>query len=197
MQKILENKKLVYFIINKYYPERRNDEDIIQVGMIGLWKAIELFDESKGYKFSTFATTVIRNAIKQELRSEKTDSRRANLDCNQLFQEEDEEQMYEEIDPTDAMDSQLSIEAYKEKLCKVDKIILQLKRRRRNKCLNSRHSKLLRRNCKKSMEKNHAGDRRTMYVTQIVAFATGALFAAIAISMYYERELQKGKRKMV
>lgn len=125
--KILENKKLVYFIINKYYPERRNDEDIIQVGMIGLWKAIELFDESKGYKFSTFATTVIRNAIKQELRSEKTDSRRANLDCNQLFQEEDEEQMYEEVDPTDAMDSQLSIEAYKEKLCKVDKIILQLK----------------------------------------------------------------------
>lgn len=34
-----------------------------------------------------------------------------------------------------------------------------------------------------------------MYVTQIVAFATGALFAAIAISMYYERELQKVKEK--
>lgn len=45
------------------------------------------------------------------------------------------------------------------------------------------------------MEKNHAGDRRTMYVTQIVAFATGALFAAIAVSMYYERELQKVKEK--
>lgn len=34
-----------------------------------------------------------------------------------------------------------------------------------------------------------------MYVTEIVAFATGALLAAIAVSMYYERELKKVKEK--
>lgn len=65
-QAIIDNEKLVYFVVNKFFPEFRGDEDIIQVGRIGLWKACANYDNSRS-KFSTFATKCIYNAIKAEL----------------------------------------------------------------------------------------------------------------------------------
>lgn len=44
------------------------DEDLYSVGIIGLIKAINSFDVEKGYKFSTYATRVIRNEILMTLR---------------------------------------------------------------------------------------------------------------------------------
>jgi RNA polymerase sporulation-specific sigma factor len=38
-------------------------EDLIQEGMIGLFHAIETFDKKKGFKFSTYSNTCIRNRI--------------------------------------------------------------------------------------------------------------------------------------
>lgn len=64
---IEDNMKLVYFIINKYYPTFIHDEDIIQYGMLGLCKAAEKWDETKS-KFSTFASHAILNEIKMEFR---------------------------------------------------------------------------------------------------------------------------------
>ena len=61
---------LVYFIVNKEYPTYHHDEDIIQSGMLGLCKAAQKFDESKG-KFSTYAGRCIRNEINQEFINRK------------------------------------------------------------------------------------------------------------------------------
>lgn len=59
--------KLVYYIINKYYPIFVNDEDLKQVGMFGLCKAANTWEEDKS-KFSTYASKVILNEIRMEFR---------------------------------------------------------------------------------------------------------------------------------
>ena len=47
-----ENIKLIYWLIRKYYPQYIYDDDVIQCGMIGLWKASKSYDPEK----SQFAT---------------------------------------------------------------------------------------------------------------------------------------------
>lgn len=65
-QFIEDNVKLVYYLIQKYYPTYAYDEDIIQCGMIGLCKAAKAWQQ-KG-KFSSYAKKCIFNEIKNELK---------------------------------------------------------------------------------------------------------------------------------
>lgn len=62
---IEDNMKLVYFVLHKYYPTYVNDEDIKQVGMVGLCKAANAWD-GKSSKFSTYACTSIINELRNE-----------------------------------------------------------------------------------------------------------------------------------
>ena len=66
-QLITENINLVYGVIHKYYPTFIHDEDLKQVGMIGLCKAAKIYDASKG-KFSSVAFHCIINEIKHEFK---------------------------------------------------------------------------------------------------------------------------------
>lgn len=66
-----DNMDLAYFILRKYFPWYKNDEDARQICLIGLWKASEKFDPGKGYEFSTFASTVIMNQMRVFLRDER------------------------------------------------------------------------------------------------------------------------------
>jgi RNA polymerase sigma factor (sigma-70 family) len=61
---------LVKSIVNKYRNYGIPGEDLEQEGLIGLLEALDHFDESKGTKFSTYATYWIKKKIIQALNKE-------------------------------------------------------------------------------------------------------------------------------
>ena len=66
-QAILANQELVRYVI-KSLGLNAFDEDLFQIGCVGLIKAVDSFDFEKNIKFSTYAAKVIRNEILMTLR---------------------------------------------------------------------------------------------------------------------------------
>lgn len=62
------NLKLVLSVIKKFHNRGDNADDLFQVGVIGLMKAIDNFDLSHNVKFSTYAVPMIIGEIKRYLR---------------------------------------------------------------------------------------------------------------------------------
>lgn len=69
------NTKLVTYVINKFYnktPEHKQlRKDLLQEGSLGLLSAVEKFDPTMGFRFSTYATWWIRHSIHNYIISEE------------------------------------------------------------------------------------------------------------------------------
>lgn len=70
---VIHNIRLVYKIANAHVGRVSplgtvlDSDDLAQAGMVGLIRAVELFDASRGLKFSTYATNWIRQSIGREI----------------------------------------------------------------------------------------------------------------------------------
>lgn len=67
-QLVTENMRLVYRISARFYGKGIDNEDLHQIGAIGLITAIDKFDASFGVRFSTYAVPMILGEIKRYFR---------------------------------------------------------------------------------------------------------------------------------
>lgn len=69
---ILSNIKLVYSMLKRFKGNEKEQEDLFQIGIIGLIKAIDRFDFTKNVTFSTYAVPTIIGEIKTYLRKNQS-----------------------------------------------------------------------------------------------------------------------------
>lgn len=86
-----EYKPLVTSVARRYFLVGAEPEDLIQEGMIGLYKAIQTFDPQKQASFKTFALLCIKSQIQSAI---KMANRNKNRVLNEVMLEDNEEQMY-------------------------------------------------------------------------------------------------------
>ena len=72
MRKLLvtENMGLVYMVVKRFSDRGYDLQDLVQIGAIGLIKAIDRFDTTLSYSFSTYAVPLIMGEIRRFLRDD-------------------------------------------------------------------------------------------------------------------------------
>lgn len=76
---IERNLRLVAHIVKKYQNVEEDIQDLISIGTIGLIKAVNTFDGTKGSKLATYAARCIDNELLMLLRTKKKISREVSL----------------------------------------------------------------------------------------------------------------------
>lgn len=76
---IERNQRLVAHIVKKYNTNDKDTDDLISIGTIGLIKAIDTFDMTKGIRLATYASRCIENELLMLLRGEKKQSKEVYL----------------------------------------------------------------------------------------------------------------------
>lgn len=67
-QLVMSHLNLVRFLANKFKNRGEPLDDLVQVGYLGLLKAIDRFDPERGLEFTTYATPTIMGEIKRHFR---------------------------------------------------------------------------------------------------------------------------------
>ena len=68
---IERNLRLVWKIVHKFRNTRQDPEELFQIGVVGLIKAVDAFDVDRGCKLSVFAGRCIENEILMEMRRKR------------------------------------------------------------------------------------------------------------------------------
>lgn len=76
---IEHNMRLVAHMIKKYAFTDKETDDLLSIGTIGLIKAVNTFDNTRGNRLSSYAAKCIDNEILMLLRSEKKLGREVSL----------------------------------------------------------------------------------------------------------------------
>ncbi len=76
---IERNLRLVSHIVKKYYSKTNDTDDLISIGTIGLIKAIDTFDYTKGTRLATYAARCIENEVLMHFRTIKKQSNDIHL----------------------------------------------------------------------------------------------------------------------
>lgn len=69
-QFVKQNSGLVYSIVKRFSKQRLSQEDLFQIGCVGLMKALNNFDTGYQVKFSTYAVPIILGEIKRFFRDD-------------------------------------------------------------------------------------------------------------------------------
>ncbi|WP_426567984.1 sigma-70 family RNA polymerase sigma factor [Streptomyces canus] len=67
---VLHNQRLVHALVRPHLEQGLDYEDLLQHGFLGLLRAARKFDPAKGFKFSTYATWWIRQAMTRAIADE-------------------------------------------------------------------------------------------------------------------------------
>lgn len=95
-------KKTVRAVARRYFLVGADNEDLVQEGMIGFYKAIQSFDESKQIKFSTFAEFC---AERQIMTAVKLAGRQKHKPLNDYISTSNESAFSDSVDGADVKDS--------------------------------------------------------------------------------------------
>lgn len=135
--KLIEhNLRLVAHIVKKYYSQNNNTQDLMSVGTIGLIKAIDSFDITKGARFATYAGKCLQNEILMYFRAQKKTQNEVSINEAIDFDKDGNPLTYIDIiscDDTIAEDIHLrtytkkAVEIIKTKLSKRERDIIVLR----------------------------------------------------------------------
>lgn len=124
---IVNNMKLVYFIISRYYPKFVADEDVKQEGMVALINAADKWDSTRS-RFSTYASICILHHIGKYLEHEGNRIKTVSLD--DVFSTDDDGNhtlLMDVVAGEDTINLAYSLFAeFYDSLCDYDKKLLEL-----------------------------------------------------------------------
>lgn len=130
---ITGNLRFVMFIINRYYSNYNDKEELFSEGVIGLIKAVDKFDVNRNIQFSSYSSRVIMNDINKyfnKIKNSTDETSLSELVSNDL--DNDLTLMDVIVDDNDFVDNILRKEYYKnmneviEKLTEDEKKLLYL-----------------------------------------------------------------------
>lgn len=76
---IEHNLRLVAHIVKKYTQPEKDNEDLLSIGTVGLIKAVDTFDETKGIRLGTYAARCIENELLMFFRAGKKSAKEVYL----------------------------------------------------------------------------------------------------------------------
>ena len=71
------NLRLVFSIVKKFVNDTKSFEDLLSDGIMGMFRAVDKFDFGRGFRFSTYATQVIRRESYRSVIATQDDQNRA------------------------------------------------------------------------------------------------------------------------